>query len=290
MKDIIITSFTDPLCVWCWATEPVFRAIETRYPTVEIRTVMGGMIRDMNDFSDPNNGIDAGPDGVDAQIAHHWLESAPVHGMPVEADGFALFKKGPPSSFPQNIAYKAAQIATPARADRFLHAVRAATIAQAKITSLPEVLSGIARESGVDVPAFERALTDGSAERAFKMDIALAQSVGVSVFPTFLVKSSAAREMVLRGYNRLHDFKQVFDRLTGGELQPLASPPDADVLAWLADSHGPLAMEEVFKAFDFDSRAQADNWVDKLVKDGLYTREPAGTGFLLTPTMQGDAV
>ncbi len=289
MKDLIITSFTDPLCVWCWATEPVFRAIETRYPTVEIRTVMGGMIRDMNDFSDPANGIDAGPDQVDGQIAAHWLESSPIHGMPVKAEGFSLFKKGPPSSYPQNIAYKAAQIATPNRADRFLHAVRAATIAQARITSMPDVLRDIARASHVDVDAFDRALEDGSAENAFKMDLALAQSLGVSVFPTFIVKSSAAREMILRGYNRLYDFKRVFDRLTDGRLQPLASPPDRDVLDWLLDKSGPMAMEEVFKAFDFDSREQADDWVNSLTASGAYVQHPAGNGFLLAKAGENSA-
>lgn len=283
MKDIIITSFTDPLCVWCWATESVFRAIETRYPGVEIRTVMGGMIRDMNDFSDPDNGIDGAPDQVDAQIAAHWAESEHIHGMPVETNGFSLFARGEPSSYPQNIAYKAAQIASPARADRFLHALRAATIAQARGTSQPDVLREIAGEAGVDVAAFTRAIQDGSARRAFRVDLALTQSAGVSVFPTFLVKSSTAREMILRGYNRLEDFQRVFERLTGGGLRPLPSPPDADVLKWLMNKSGPLAMEEVFNAFDFNSRGEAESWVNALVADGLYTKQPAGTGFLITP-------
>lgn len=29
---IIITSFTDPVCTWCWGTEPIFRKLETHFP------------------------------------------------------------------------------------------------------------------------------------------------------------------------------------------------------------------------------------------------------------------
>jgi len=38
MKRIVITNFTDPVCVWSWGTEPVFRALETHHPDqVEFR-------------------------------------------------------------------------------------------------------------------------------------------------------------------------------------------------------------------------------------------------------------
>lgn len=28
-----VTSFSDPVCTWCWGSEPVFRALETHYPS-----------------------------------------------------------------------------------------------------------------------------------------------------------------------------------------------------------------------------------------------------------------
>ena len=61
MKCITITNFTDPVCIWCWGTEPIFRALETHYPDlVEFRYVMGGLVYDINNFADRDNGIDAG--------------------------------------------------------------------------------------------------------------------------------------------------------------------------------------------------------------------------------------
>lgn len=282
MEDIIITSFTDPVCVWCWATEPVLRALETRYPgRVALRQVMGGLVPDIRDFQDPDNHIDSRQADINGQVMAHWLESAAIHRMPIEPRGFALFSDQYPSSYPQNIACKAAQLADPKRAEKYLRLMRLATLAQARQTGSRAVQLQLAEEAGIDPEAFRQALEDGSAERAFRTDLGLVAALGVSVFPTFRVKSNTARQMMMRGYNSREDFEAVFRELTGGTLQPLPSPPEEEVLRWLIDSRGPLSQEEVFAAFDFADRAEADRWVDGLVREGLYRRQPVGPSYLL---------
>ncbi len=285
MKRIIITNFTDPVCCWCWGTEPIFRALETRYPgDIEFRFVMGGLVRDLSDFSDPDNGITATePDEVNAQVAAHWLESSQTHGMPIMVEGMRLFSQERPSTFPQNIAYKAAQIASPERADLLLRRLREGSLAQALPTSDPDVIVRLARASGIDMPAFEQALRDGSAQRAFQTDLGLVQALGVSGFPTVLIKTSQARQMMMRGFNRFHDYERAISQLTDGEVQPLASPPEEEVLHWLIGKEGGrLAGEEVLQAFDFDSRAQGESWVEGLVQAGRLTKETVGTGYMLS--------
>lgn len=50
---LIITNFTDPLCTLCWDTEPVLRTLETYYNgKIEFRYIMGGLVENINDFSD----------------------------------------------------------------------------------------------------------------------------------------------------------------------------------------------------------------------------------------------
>ena len=89
MEKIIITNFTDPVCCWCWATEPVFRALETHYPDkIEFRYICGGLVDDINHFTDSGNGINGGADGANAQIMSHWLGSSKRHGMPIKSEGF----------------------------------------------------------------------------------------------------------------------------------------------------------------------------------------------------------
>ena len=283
MEKIIITNFTDPVCVWCWATEPVFRAMETRYPSVQVRYVMGGLVRDLSDFEDPGNHISSRDGDLNPQIMEHWLQTIPRHHMPVEPEGFQLFTKETPSSYPQSIAYKAAQIASPDKADRYLRALRAASIAQARPTGRSEVLLDIAREADIDILPFADALSSGAAQKAFQTDLGLTQALGADVFPTFQVKSGTARQVWMRGFNTLQDFERVFAQLTDGDLSPLPSPPDSDILDWLLSRYGNQTPEEIYQAFDFDSRQQAEAWIDGLVQQGKYRKQPAGISYFLLP-------
>ena len=282
MKKIIITNFTDPVCCWCWGTEPVVRALETRYPgDIEMRYVMGGLVKDITDFEDPSNGIGGDISLINAQVARHWLESSRVHRMPVKAEGLDLFSLEYGSTYPLNVAYKAAQLASPKLADRYLRRLREASLTQAKQTNRQEVLDALAREAGIDMPAFSQAVKDGSANRAFQTDLGLGKALGVSSFPTFLVKSAQARQIMMRGFNTRQDFERVFAQLTDGELKPLASPPEEEVLMWLLKNHGSLAREEVFQAFDFISRDEADSFLKPLINTGKLVKVQAGTGYLV---------
>ena len=55
---IEIVSYTDPYCTWCWGSEPILRKIQEVYgEQVRLRFVMGGLVEDMQKFSDPGAGI-----------------------------------------------------------------------------------------------------------------------------------------------------------------------------------------------------------------------------------------
>lgn len=282
MKRIIVTNFTDPVCVWCWAMEPVFRALETRYPMdIELRYVMGGLVRDITDFDDPDNGIGGDISLINRQVSEHWLESAARHHMPVMVDGMNLFTLERRSSYPQGIAYRAAMLASPDRAGLLLRRLRDASIAGAQSTNDWDVIRALARASGIDMQRFDQALADGSANSAFQADLGLTAAIGVSSFPTFQIKTSQDRRMMMRGYLEVADFHRAISQLTDGELQPLSSPPDSDILLWLIRGQGRLALEEVYQAFDFDSRSEAHDWLQGLIEKGLLTKEEAGTSYFV---------
>lgn len=284
MKRVIITNYTDPVCVWCWGTEPVFRALETHFPElIEFRYVCGGLVENIDQFTDAGNGIDGGADRANRQIMEHWLASADRHGMPIQAEGFHLFSKEYPSTFPQNIAYKAAQIASPELADAYLRRLREATLAEARITSKTEVQIELAGEVGVNVEKFIAALHDESAEKKFNADLWVTRSLGVSGFPTFLCKTSEARQVMVRGFQDYKSLSGVISYLTDGELQPVQVPPDEAVLNGLFANHKKLAREEIYQAFDFADRAQADAWISLLAGKGKVEIQPAGSSYFIRP-------
>ena len=94
------------------------------------------------------------PARSNTNIAKHWLEASERHGMPVQSEGFKLFSKEYPSTYPQNIAYKAAQIQDQVLANRYLRRIREASAAEAKLTNITEVLVELASEVGLDVARF----------------------------------------------------------------------------------------------------------------------------------------
>lgn len=286
MKDnkIIITNFTDPVCTWCWGSEPVLRALETRYPgQIENRYVMGGLVEDINDFTDPSNGIEAGAEQANAQVAKHWVEAGKRHGMPVEPEGFHLFSDEYPSTYPQNIAYKAAQLVAPDKADQFLRRIREATIVEGLVTSRVDVQMSLADEVGIDIVAFSKAIKDGSAKKAFQGDLGLTRSLGVTGFPTFMVKFYDQRIM-LRGYRDLDTFISVIDTATGGSIKPIQVSPNDDILLDLLDKHSNLAAEEIRQAFGLGNKAEVDSWMDQLEQEKKIIRINAGQSYFVKRT------
>lgn len=282
MKHITITNFTDPVCIWCWGTEPIFRALETHYPDlVEFRYVMGGLVDDINNFADPDNGIDAGAEGANEQIVEHWIEAVEVHGMPVKPEGFHLFSNEFPSTYPQNIAYKAAQIVDPGKADAYLRRIREATLTEAKVTGDVDVLIELACEVGLERVAFGKALKSKEAEQAFHEDLRLNHEAGVEVFPSFLVAVGESEPVLLRGFITYEEFKAVITGLTQGTLVPTAAPPSLEALGSLLAKHPKLAFEEVYKAFDFTSREQAHHFLEDLIGKQILIKEEVGPSYFV---------
>lgn len=265
-----IQAFTDPVCVWCWAAEALLRALETHYPgSMEIEHIAGGMIKNIHDFEDSSAGLWGNQTmaEINANIARHYEESAEIHHMPVHTEGFRLFSDTTPSSWPQNIAFKAAQAATPEHANRFLRRVRQATMAEALPTGEAETLYQLAGICGVDQRSYAKALTDGSALAGFRQDLRLGAQMGVDLFPTFILRYQG-KSGRLAGFIPYPRFVSAVTQLTDGAVLPQASPPDDTVLLSLLARYQTLSMEEIRQAFDLADANPPEAWCGRLEKAG----------------------
>ncbi|MCG5548018.1 DsbA family oxidoreductase [Halorhodospira halochloris] len=277
---LLVFAFTDPVCTWCWGSEPILRKLQVCYgERLEISYVMGGLVADIRAFYDPANDIGGDPERSNEQVARHWLEASQRHGMPVRTEGFRLFSQQAVSTFPQNIAVKAAELSSPELASMFLRRLREASAAQARETGRQEVLLEIAEEVGVDVESFRRHLDDGSANEAFQADRELAQQYGVRGFPSFVLRYQG-REMLLQGYQRYSAFERKIGELTGGTLSgevPAATPQN--ILKFLRQ-YGRAAPVEIETVFEL-SPAECEEVIDELSAQGQVRRISAGNGVLV---------
>ncbi len=279
---IEITEFTDPVCTWCWGSEPVLRKLETRFgEQMKISFVMAGLVKDITSFYDSHNDIGGDPVRSNANIARHWLEASERHGMPVKSEGFKLFTNEHPSSYPQNIAYKAAQLQDQILADRFLRRIREASAAEAKMTNTTEVLIELASEVGLDIARFLEDFSSGAALSAFEQDLAKAAQYQAYGFPTFLVRYGK-KETLLRGYQRYENFKSVIDYLANGTIRE--RPIQASEVAIMAfiQKYASVAPVEIKMAFDLTDN-ELKSAIDSLLAQQKITRRDAGNGYFLSP-------
>jgi len=277
---IEIIEFTDPVCTWCWGSEPVLRKLETHYgDQLRIGYVMGGLVKDIREFYDNYNGIGGDAEKSNNQIIKHWLEASERHGMPVKSEGFRLFSNEYPSTYPQNIAYKAAQMEDQNLADRFLRRIREASAAEARQTSQLEVLIELAAEVGLDVAAFIERFNDGSAEAAFEKDLQTTAEFGAQGFPTFLVKYGE-KGILLRGYQRYATFQAVIKTLAGETIQEHAPEKSEEKVLAFIEKQGRVAPVEIQTAFDI-SDAEQQSFIDFLLSKHLISLSPAGNGWFI---------
>ena len=275
-----ILAFTDPVCTWCWGSEPVLRKVESWYGgAVRIRQVMGGLVEDIRAFHDRANGIGGDPERTNQQVARHWLEASERHGMPVRTEGFRMFSAQTVSTYPQNIACKAAELTNPALAARYLRRLREASAAEVRETGRQEVLIELAAETGLDLAAFIGHLQDGSAEAAFREDLETTRRYGVRGFPTFAF-CYGGKETLLRGYQSFPAMQALIKLLSGGEIRGQAPEPTAANLLAFLGTHGRAAPVELATVFDLATGDVEALLMDAL-RSGAVRKVEAGNGHFL---------
>lgn len=270
---IEIVTYTDPYCTWCWGSEPVLRHLQETYGEhLTIRSVMGGLVEDFNDFHDPMNAI-GGSDNSTKPIADHWVEASARHGMPVNT---AEFLKAPfRSTWPSNIAYEAAKLQDDTLATRYLRRLCESAATERNDLGDSGVLADLAQEVGLDR---ERFLVDftGQAVDEFARDRWECAQSGVRGFPTFLVGVDG-KERLARGYRTYEQMVGMIDLLAGERVERRALEfTDLGVLDFV-EKYGSAAVREVSEVFELsDDSARAA--LDRLVTSGAL--EPSRAGLL----------
>ncbi len=277
-----IVQFTDPVCTWCWGSEPILRKLEESYgDKLKFSYVMGGLVKNVFEFYDSHNDIGGDPESSNKQVAKHWLDASARHGMPVKTDGFNLLSKEYPSTYPQNIAYKAAQMQGEEIASKFLRRIREASAAEAKLTSRTEVLIELASETGLDISQFLDDFTNGKAQKAFEEDLYTTKQFGVNGFPTFLLKSGE-KSILLRGYQQYNTFKAVINQLTSGKIQEIEVLANENIIFEFILKHNAVAPAEIKTAFSL-SDEQMNGFLDSLFQKQRIKKREAGNGYFVLP-------
>jgi len=216
MDQIILTTFTDPMMGLSYECEPVYEQLADLYKDrITFRYVMSGLVRDVSDFMLPEELAMPPEDGIQAynkRLAEIYQSEEAIGGLPMNMEGFHLFDVAHRSSYPLCVAYKAAQLTDPQKADAYLYRLRRSMILEGRQTTLDDELISIAEEAGININLFRRHYMDGSALAAFKVDLENTRSMGIHSLPACLVQCGK-RSALVSGMIGLHGFTTVIAQL-----------------------------------------------------------------------------
>lgn len=217
--------YTDPLCCWSWAFEPVARQLRQRFgPSLEWSTVLGGMIETWATFRDPMNDVGAPP-----QLAPVWHMSGRATGAPIDP---AIWHLDPPaSSYPASVAVKAAGLQGLHAAEAYLALARHAVMTRRLNIARRDVLLALGGElasSGAcsfDAGRFATDLGGGEAIEAFRADLQRTRFLRIGRFPTLIVHGASGSRIAV-GYRPVDVMERILAAVSGGALPgpaPVAS-------------------------------------------------------------------
>jgi len=170
----------DPMCSWCWAFQPVWKALKAKLPTaLQVVQVVGGLAPD----STRPMSI-----GMQRHIQNQWrmIEER----VPSVHFNFEFWEKCLPtrSTYPACRAVIAAQMQGRAYEDAMIDAIQQAYYVLAENPSEMEVLQGCAERIDLDVKQFKYDVMSSECRHQFKQELQLAQIMGAHTFPSLVLE------------------------------------------------------------------------------------------------------
>ena len=179
----------DPMCSWCWGFAPVLEKVEESFD-LNLRIIIGGL----------RPGEKAEPiDQIRDYLGHHWTQVAAASGQPFDHGG--LDREGwMYDTLVADTAVVTMREAAPGETRRFLDTVQRAFYSQRVDVTDPEVYRELVAGFPVDPDEFVTQLGSAEMKAATEQDFLEAQWLGVTGFPTLLLREGASTYPVSYGY------------------------------------------------------------------------------------------
>jgi putative protein-disulfide isomerase len=199
--------FADPLCSWCYGFGPELSRFIARHPHAQVDLVMGGLRAGNSEVMS---------DAFRDMLRGHWAHVAEASGLPFSTEILArpefIYDTEPPCR-----GVVTARNIDVALAFDFFKAVQTAFYRDGREVTRALVLADIAAETGYPRAEFLGALESVEMREATRNDFAMAQSLGVSGFPTLAAAKGPQLYLVTSGFVRdgvLDQRVAQIDRLT----------------------------------------------------------------------------
>ncbi len=205
----------DPMCSWCWGFAPVKRRIEEQCEgRAEVSLAVGGLRPFTTEPQD---------DQRKAFLREHWQEIGDKTGQPfafhlLDRDDF-VYDTEPASRAAVVVRHLDGQ----AKALDFFSELQRAFYADNADVTEAATLTALARDFGVDGDAFAERLETEEMRQATIEDFQLARSLGVTGFPTVVVKDDQGYAYLTVGYQPYEQLGSLLDAWLDGRVERRAA-------------------------------------------------------------------
>ncbi len=212
-----ILLIVDPMCSWCWGFSPSAQAMAEEYADRAPVFPIAGGLRPLN--TEPMN------DAAKAEIRHHWEAVGKASGQPFdfsffERDGFVY------DTEPACRALVTVRTLKPEAALPYLASMHKAFYAENRDITDHDVLADLAEAADVDRGSFAEAFPSRQMIYLTASDFFRSQSMGVSGYPTTVLRTGETLTLLSSGFRPFEDLKPKLDQWVAGELDQPADPED----------------------------------------------------------------
>lgn len=191
MVDIEFVYVGDPMCSWCWGFAPVLERMREVYD-IPIRVVVGGLR--------PGPEAEVLDDRMATTLGQHWRHVGEASGQPFDhsfldrRDGWVYDTEAPA------IAVVSMRELDESRVLDFHSLLQKSFYADGLDITDPDVYPALIADFEIDVDKFVELLGSDEMKRRAWADFAESRSMGVSGFPTLLVREGEEWGIISRGY------------------------------------------------------------------------------------------
>lgn len=277
---VAVSYYTDPLCPWSWAAEPVVRKLMVEFADeLEWTFVMAGLERDLLEGRRPG-GAGMPAEQLAARSAE-WLRIAADAGVPLDP---LLWFDGPPvSSQPACLAVKAAARLADDGGSSYLRLAREALVCRGIKLDNAEALKQLALAAGIDAARFDLELRSHDTTEALGLDLEATRELAAAGHPIDRASDAGGAPLPTIVFGNeapvfgLEPYEAYRDAATAAGAKPAGGP--ALSVEQVLDRFGTVTSREVELLCDLPGpRANAELW--QLTEQWKAKAEKCGTGHL----------
>ncbi|HIM54424.1 MAG TPA: DsbA family protein [Gammaproteobacteria bacterium] len=183
----------DPMCSWCWGFNKTWGQVKNSLPnSINVQYILGGLAPDSNEPM---------PSEMREYIQMNWRKIQ--QKIPDTEFNYTFWDNCHPrrSTYPACRAVIAVKNQKPELEKVIIKLIQQAYYLESKNPSEDDVLISLAKMLDIDITQFTQDLNSESTQQLLSDDIALTQSLGVSSFPSLVLKEADTIKPISIDYN-----------------------------------------------------------------------------------------